>query len=116
MLPAFICHIPSGASLKQFLHYGQEIQFGFFGKYMEGSEKPVDFPLSKITTPLSLHYSSADELVDTKDARILISKLKNCKLHVQAINQSFNHIDFIWGSNAASLIYSKILIFFNKYK
>lgn len=117
MLPAFICHVPSGASLKQLLHYGQEIEHGFFGKYMNGFKVSPDFPLSRITLPLSVHYSTEDLLANPTDAERFIPMLKNSDVYVQAINdRKFNHVDFVWGMHSASLIYSEILIFFNKYQ
>lgn len=116
MLPAFVCHAPSGASFKQLIHYGQEIEYGFFGKYKFGSKIPDDFPLDRITTPMSVHYSTADILANARDARKLISKLRNKELYAQEIHAMFNHIDFVWGINSAELIYSRILKFFDKYQ
>lgn len=116
MLPAFICHVPSGASFKQLLHYGQEIEHGFFGKYMNGFKIPDDFQLSRITVPISLHYSTSDVLAAAAGTKKLIPKLKNSEIYTQAITRPFNHIDFVWGIYSASLIYSKILQFFDKYQ
>lgn len=115
MLPAFICHTPSGSSINQFLHYGLEIQYGYFGKYKIGTEIPPDFQLERITTPISLHYSTADKIVSSIDIKRLIFHLNSVK-YVQVIDEiEFNHIDFLWGIDAATLIYSKILMFFEMY-
>lgn len=117
MLLAFICHVPSGASIKQILHYGQGIRSGSFGKYTKSFRRPSDFRLSQITTPITLHYSTADKLADATDVTILISKLKNSMVYVQPIDEpKFNHIDFVWGIKSASLIYSKILKYFEEYQ
>lgn len=117
MLPALICHTPSGSSINQFFHYGLEIQYGYFGKYMVGSEIPSDFDLSKITTPISLHFSPTDKLVSPFDIQMLIPKLSNSHVYVHNINdKEFNHVDYLWGIDAASLIYSKIIQFFKKYQ
>lgn len=84
---------------------------------MKGLKIPPDFQLSRVTVPLSLHYSTEDILADATDAKRLIPKLKNAKVYVQEINdRKFNHIDFVWGMHSASLIYSKILKFFDKYQ
>lgn len=115
MLPAFVCHFPSGASLEQLLHYGEEIKLDFFGTYKTGMESNHrSFDLSKITAPISIHYSTSDRLADATDVELLIPKLKNV-IYVQRINELFNHADFCWGMNSASLIYSKILKIFQKY-
>lgn len=116
-MPAFICHIPSGASIEQLLHYAQGINDGGFGQFTLGSKLPPDFPLSRITTPISLHYSSADKLADIIDVNRLIPKLKNSVVFTQALDKpNFNHADFVWGVNSASLIYSKILNIFEKHQ
>lgn len=100
-----------------FFSYAQEIRSGSFGKYTKPFRTPSDFQLSRITAPLILHYSTADKLADATDATRLISKLKNSMVYVQAIDEpKFNHIDFVWSENSASLIYSKILFYFEKYQ
>lgn len=118
MLPTIRCHNPAGSSTTQFLHYGQLIKFDYFGRRMKNSSEPVpeDFPLDKITAPLSIHYSPVDSFTDPKDMNRLISKLINVSdLHVQVINDTlFNHADFIWGINAADLVYSDVIKFFAK--
>lgn len=100
---------------RQFLHYGEEIKLGYFGKYRDGSEsRHGNFDLSKITAPISIHYSTYDRLADERDVDKLISKLKNV-VFIQRINELFNHIDFAWGIHSASLIYSEIMKIFQNY-
>ncbi|XP_031626275.1 lipase 3-like [Contarinia nasturtii] len=110
-----ICHGPSGASFNQILHYGSEISYDYFGKYMRDSKVPSDFDLSKIRVPISLHYSPNDKLSNSADVEKLIPKLNNSLALTQVVNQTeFNHIDFIWGKDAAKLVYSVILSFFEE--
>lgn len=100
---------------RQFLHYAEEIKMGYFGKYKDGVEsRHGDFDVSKITAPISIHYSTHDRLADPTDVEKLIPKLPNV-VSVQRIDELFNHIDFVWGIHSASLIYSKILNIFQKY-
>lgn len=116
MLQAFICHIPSGSSVKQVMHYGQEVKYGFFGYYKEGKEIPRNFDLSRITTPLTLHFSPVDKLTNPTDVRRLVSELRSV-VYVQEINDAdFNHMDFLWGIHPATTIYPKILAFFDMYQ
>lgn len=115
MLPSFICHSPSGASINQMFHFGMEMRHGYFGKYMRNSEIPSDFELWRITTPLTLHYSHFDPFVSPIDVQRLISKLNSVEF-VQVIDgMEFNHIDFVWGVDSAKLIYSQIIQFFETY-
>lgn len=115
MVPTYFCHIPSGASFDQIIHYATEIRYGYFGKYKLGPKIPPNFNLSRITAPISIHFSTNDALTDPIDVNRLISQLNS--LHfVQEINEIvFNHIDFLWGKNTARIVYSRILNFFNKY-
>lgn len=116
MYPAFLCHNPSGASFKQLLHFSQEIKYGFFGKYMHGSQIPTNFELWRITTPLILHFSLLEPVATPVGVNRLITELNNSQKCVQTIDTKFNHIDFLWSINAASLVYAKIISFFQKYQ
>lgn len=102
-------------TFRQFMHYGEEVKLGYFGKYRDGAKsRQRDFDLSKITAPISIHFSIHDRLADEMDVEKLRSKLKNV-VFVQRISELFNHVDFVWGIRSASLIYSKILEIFQKY-
>lgn len=117
MFRSYACHGPSGASSNQFLHYAQGVQFGTFGRYMtNGSRITNDFPLSRITTPISIHFSSFDRLISGQDIEQLTSKMKNV-VYVQYIDKTkFNHIDFIWDTRVYSIVYLKILQVFKNYQ
>lgn len=112
MYPAFLCHVPSGASFNQMAHFSAELRYGYFGKCKLGSEIPLDFDLSKIRVPISLHFSPNDPFTNPIDVHRLIRQLKSLAF-VQKID-GFDHVDFIWSSQAVSLVYSKILAFFKK--
>ncbi|XP_055295162.1 lipase 1-like [Sitodiplosis mosellana] len=114
MMPSFLCHKPSGASTMQLIHFGQEIKYGYFGKYMNDSKVPDNFDLSRINVPMSLHYSPIDTFTNPKDIKRLVHELNHTLAFVQTV-ESFNHVDFIWGINASPIIYYKILEFFTKY-
>lgn len=94
------------------MHYGQEVKYGFFGNYMEGKVVPKNFDLSRITAPLTLHWSPVDTFTNPKDVRRLISELRSVAYVQQVQLRPFAHMDFLWGINAASHIYSKVLQFF----
>lgn len=116
MAGAQFCHFPSGSSVKSLLHFAQGINFGIYGRYKEGLRIPSDFPLFKITAPLSLHYSPVDKFTNPTDVNRLISKLNNSLAFVQVLNQRlYNHMDLVWGIHAASDIYKRILDFFSNH-
>lgn len=116
MLTTFMCHFPSGSSFKQFNHYVQETSHGFFGRYKFGRKIPRDFDVTKITTPISLHYSIADRLSNSTDVEILIPKLNSAIFVQKIISPKINHIDILWGKYSAAIIYSNILKIFQMYQ
>lgn len=115
MVPIHQCHSPSGSSSNLILHYLQLVKYGHFGKRINGTKMPTDFPLHKITVPMIIHYSTTDAIVDYKDVDTLILKL-NCSREICAkkIRKPFNHLDFVW-SFEAKQIHSQILTFFHKF-
>lgn len=117
MLPTYLCHWPSGCSFNQIIHYGSEVKYDYYGRYMKDSNVPPDFDLSQIHVPISLHYSPNDKLANSADVEKLVSKLNNSLAHVQFVNQTeFNNVDFMWGNDASKLIYSDILAFFRNHQ
>lgn len=115
MIKDFMCHEPSGTSLSALRHYISEVFHGYFGKHMTTNQIPSDFLLSRISVPLTIHYSYADAMATAENSQKTISKLKSI-VYVQVISgMDFNHFDFMLSVNAAPLIYSKILEHFENY-
>lgn len=82
---------------------------------MRGFKVPPNFNLSEINIPISIHYSTSDTMASPPNEIKLISKLQKNIVHVQAIHEIFDHIDFISSKNAASLVYSEIIKFLERY-
>lgn len=97
------------------MHFAQEVKYGYFGNYKEGSKIPPNFDLSRITTPLTLHYSPTDSFTNPKDVKRLISELRSLVYVQELTGKHFAHMDFLWGIHAADNIYSKVLRFFEMY-
>lgn len=122
MIPIYGYHTPSGTSTKQLMQYGQSVRYGNFGKYIENdsitddSKITPDFELWRITAPIQVLHSSTDRFATPKDVNLLLDKLNNSLKSVHFINEpEFNHADFLWGIDAAELVYSKVLDFFELY-
>lgn len=74
-IPDILTYTPAGASVKQLVHYVQaytkekfsQYYYSTFGNLMKyGRFNPMEYNLTKITVPISLHYSENDLLADVK--------------------------------------------------
>lgn len=123
-LPVLMGHTPAGASAKQVAHYGQGVLTGEFRQFDYGTQgnlqtygvaTPPDYPLQKITTPISLFYSDADWLAHPIDVDKLYNRL-NSAVDIHKIPfQQFNHLDFVWAKDFKVLVFerlSKLLTYF----
>ncbi|XP_050390217.1 gastric triacylglycerol lipase [Patella vulgata] len=116
-LPVYINHTPAGCSVQDLIHYLQGYRSGIFRKYDYGSadqnEKhygqptPPQYNVSRITAPVALFYGDNDWLADLKDVALLIPKIQNLKAKIEV--PQWNHLDFIWGENAATKVYNTVI-------
>ncbi|KAJ3658403.1 hypothetical protein Zmor_010142 [Zophobas morio] len=118
LLPIMSGHTPAGASTKQFLHYAQEINSGHFRRYdygmvgnlqKYGSIWAPDYDLKKITAPVYIHYSNNDWLSGKTDVDRLYSGLANVQGKFLVAEDSFNHLDYVFGIRARELVYNKVI-------
>ncbi|XP_066999666.2 lipase 3 [Anabrus simplex] len=123
MLPSILAHTPAGASVKQLLHYAQEINSGHFRQYDHGlignmikykRATPPDYDLSKVTAPVYLHYSENDWLAGLKDIDRLYEGLKNAFKHEVSLT-SFNHLDYLWAIHSPELVYDETINIMKNY-
>lgn len=118
MLASLMCHVPSGISCNDILHYRDEIELNYFGYPREELETPQNFTLSKITTRVMLSFSPNDVFASAPDINQLILELSNSvDLYVNNVNRTvFNHNDFIWDPEAYVRVYKQIIAFFNAHE
>ncbi|XP_028170213.1 lipase 3-like [Ostrinia nubilalis] len=117
MLPLKLGHTPAGAAARQFVHYAQGISGKEFRRYDHGtilanrraygSWSPPRYDLSRITTPVFLHYSDTDPLAHVNDVNRLFRELGRPIGKFRIPMATFSHMDFIWGVNAEDLLYSR---------
>ncbi|XP_068620445.1 lipase 3-like [Battus philenor] len=116
-LPVLYSHMPSGASGKQFVHYGQGIVSGDFRQFdygevenldTYGSKTPPSYPLENVRAPVALFYSDSDWLADPRDVDHLHRRLSNVADVYKVPNDQFSHLDFITAKDLKSLIYIKL--------
>ncbi|KAJ6636984.1 Gastric triacylglycerol lipase, partial [Pseudolycoriella hygida] len=120
LMPVIFGHTPAGTSTKTVVHYAQEIHekgnFQYFDYGTKenlvryGQEHPPQYHLQNISTPIALFYAQNDWLAGPEDVSLLFDKLHRSTIGMFKVPfDSFNHVDFIWGKDAPTLVYSKML-------
>lgn len=119
MMPVIFAHTPAGASVKQLAHYGQGIDAKGFRRYdygthlanflHYGSFTPPSYDLSKVTSPVYLHYSTGDPLAEVPDVETLFSELGNPMGMFLVPLEKFSHVDYMYGINAKELVYDEVV-------
>lgn len=116
-LPVIFAHLPSGASTKQLVHYGQEIVSGEFQNFDYGAKKnmqmynskvPPKYHLERVTSPVALFYSTQDWLSNITDINVLRKILPNVIDAYLVPDKKFNHVDFIYAKDLKTLIFSRL--------
>ncbi|XP_050303075.1 lipase 3-like isoform X4 [Anthonomus grandis grandis] len=123
LLPIILKYLPAGCSTKQPIHYGQEINSGYFRQYDYGSILnlvyynslvPPSYNLSNIATPTYLYYSLNDWLSAETDVLRLCEEMGSaCKETILNSEYNFNHLDYLYGINTTTLINNEIISLFD---
>lgn len=125
MIPVYLSQSPAGISSKQMIHYAQSYTSGKFRKYDHGFVKnlevygmltPPEYNLSKTTAPVAIYYGESDTFVDSIDVTILYEKISNPRGLYKVPKKEINHLDFLWGMNALTLIYEPVLKLMKDYE
>lgn len=104
--------------MKQFFHYGQLIRSHRFCQFDYGVENnlniynrstPPDYNLKNCMARVAIIYADQDTLAAAEDVRRLPKKLPNVVVTHRVNNDTFNHIDFIWATDAKELVYDYII-------
>ncbi|KAF2904689.1 hypothetical protein ILUMI_01486 [Ignelater luminosus] len=118
LVPVIMSHTPAGASIKQFLHFVQEINSEKFRQWDYGIVynrvkykrwSPPDYELENVKAPVYLYYTHNDWLAHVEDVEKLASELGNLKGKFLCSDKNFNHIDYMYGIDAPTLVYNDIL-------
>lgn len=112
-------YVLGGASVSQFVHYGQMILYGDFSLFdfenarmnrqMYGRDTPPAYNLTAITAPVNLYYSDNDDTATSENAIELESQLQNLKSSYFIQNKDFSHGDFIMSKTAKDILYNRII-------
>lgn len=68
------------------------------------------FDLRQVTTPMSFFYSLTDPHTALVDVHTFFDSVGNTDDLVHTEIPEFNHIDFVWGKNAAAFVYKPLIM------
>ncbi|XP_069681184.1 lipase 3-like [Periplaneta americana] len=125
ILPVILSNIPDRASTKMYHHWAQLVASKSFRDYDYGPQynmeqymnsTPPNYNLREVKARVALMYSTNDVMASVMDVDDLQEKLPNVVENYEVPSPDFNHVDFIWSTEAKSLVYSKLLEFLKKYR
>jgi len=117
LIPVIASNAPAGCSVKQYIHFGQEVFSGGFHKYdhgveenlaLYGQETPPNYNISQITAPVAIYYGKNDYLTAYEDIAHLIEVLPNLVVNHEIEYELFNHIDFLWATDVVEMLYRHV--------
>lgn len=74
-----------------------------------GKTTPPEYNISAITTPIALYYATNDWLAHPTDVQHLYEGLSNRIGKYLIKYPKFNHVDFLWGKDAKTLVYDRLI-------
>jgi len=116
-LPVYMSHSPAGTSSRNIIHYGQIYQaqqpqmydFGFLeNQKVYGQRKPPVYSATGLAVPTAIFAGGIDTLADPKDVALLRKDIQS-KLFYDQTTPDMDHMDFVWGMNAAKNVYIKMI-------
>ncbi|EUB57474.1 Lipase member M [Echinococcus granulosus] len=126
-LPIYIAHAPVGTSVQNMVHYCQAMWQGCFQTFDFGAAEnmvkynrttPPPYGLDAVGLPVTVYWSGQDWLAPPRDiSRILTELSRGRDAQMRDVYlPDYNHLDFVWGVDAASYIYRDIIHFFRQHQ
>lgn len=125
---AYLNHMPSGTSVKNVAHYGQEVISGRFAHFDHGilgnqiaygQTRSPDYDLSKIRSKsMVLFHAENDWLASPKDVAKLRAALTVEPFRAYNMSEfvpKWNHIDFVYAKHAGELVNTRIIAAFDHF-
>ncbi|XP_066262114.1 lipase 3-like [Euwallacea similis] len=115
---------PAGFSMKQLLHYGQEISTASFRQYdygtsgnkeHYGTSEPPTYDPKKITAQVAVYYGKNDYFAAISDVEKLLNQLPTVVDAYLIEYEYFNHLDFVAAKDVKTMLYDRVLSVIKKY-
>lgn len=81
-----------------------------------GTATPTEYDLSMVTCPVLLYWGANDWLTHADDVAFLNDQLPNLVDSIQVPYPAWNHLDFLYGKDANTLLYKPIMKAMSKYQ
>eukprot|EP01116_Phalansterium_solitarium_P006509 TRINITY_DN18834_c0_g1_i1.p2 TRINITY_DN18834_c0_g1~~TRINITY_DN18834_c0_g1_i1.p2 ORF type:complete len:391 (+),score=140.83 TRINITY_DN18834_c0_g1_i1:88-1260(+) len=125
-MPVYMSHTPAGTSVRNMLHWTQAVKSGKFQMFDYGTQgnkahynstTPPQYPLAQLTSPPMVFFTGTnDDLADPTDVQWLLQALPASNKPVLVHNEdSYEHLDFVWGMDAHVKIYPLLVEYAQKY-
>jgi pimeloyl-ACP methyl ester carboxylesterase len=120
-IPVYVSHTPAGTSVKDVVHFAQMVKSGKFqmfdygdaGNMQHYNQKTAPlYHVEAVKTPVSLFTADNDWLADPYDVNMNL-RPKLSTIAFQKNLHDWNHLDFVWGEDAATRIYPDVINIIN---
>lgn len=130
-LPTYVNYTPSGTSVQNMAHWSQAVRqpgeavmrhydYGTSCRTLLDTPRPCNqavygqlvppqYNLSAIDNSLVLFTGGQDRLADPRDLQLMLQVLPSHHILLHQHFPDYEHLDFIWGINAAHRVYSSVL-------
>jgi len=124
-LPVYLSRTPAGTSVKNMIHWSQQLQRNAFRMYDYGNSKenqlhygqnePPDYKLSDVTVKTALFTGGHDILGDPTDEHRLSIELPTSSIVLQKSIPDYAHLDFAWAFDANAMVYRDVVSLLHKH-
>jgi len=119
LLEEIVAHEPSGTSSRNIHHFGQGVNTQVFRAYdfptpeenvaVYGREEPPEYKLEEVTCPVLLFWGQKDWMAQPRGVAAIAARLPGLIDSVKVAHEKWNHLDFMWGQEAPTLLFPQIL-------
>jgi len=117
---------PAGTSVQNINHWGQMVRdnnfcyYDFLSRHENekhyGQADPPCYDLSQMTAPVAIFSGGKDKLADPTDVSRLIDELNPNVIKYSTQIGYYEHMDFVWGLDAAIQLYPQVISLLQQYE